>query len=115
MVVVVVVHSRIESLQVLSTLDLRLWTLDLDLDCDKKSKVNCSTDVASVADGHTYIWTFRAKNICLLYGRYSGTTTVQCQQTMCCGHPWVWRPGHHLGQVSAGWVRAGVSADHQWG
>ena len=34
---------------------------------------------------------------------------------MCCGHPWVWRPGHHLGQVSAGWVRAGVSADHQWG
>ena len=29
-------HSRIESLQVLSTFDFGLWTLDLDLDCDKR-------------------------------------------------------------------------------
>ena len=38
-------HSRIESLQVLSTLDFRLWTLDLDLDCDNLSKVLCSASV----------------------------------------------------------------------
>ena len=35
-------HSRIESLQVLSTLDFRLWTLDLDLNCDKNGAWSCS-------------------------------------------------------------------------
>ena len=39
-------HSRIESLQVRSTLDFKRWTLDLDLDCDNfvEAISYCQTD-----------------------------------------------------------------------